>query len=114
MTNMKALSVLAAAASMAQALDLSNLVGSVSASGKASGSATMRLRDWECKASPRSHVEVCDVDDNPIPYVDENGPAFTCSQQHTYAKNTSLAYGFATVVTGSVDAQIAGACYKYG
>jgi len=112
MTTMKALSVLAAAASMAQALDLSSLTGKASASGKASGTAGLRLRDWDCKASPFSPVEVCDVDDNPVPYIGEDGPAFTCSRQHTYAKNSSLAYGFATVVTGTVDAQIAGACYK--
>lgn len=112
MAAMKALSVLAAAAGLAQAIDLSDLTGKASASGQASGTAGISIRDWECKASPHSPVEKCDVQDNPMPYGGEDGQAFTCSQQHSYAKNTSLAYGFATVVTGEVDAQVAGACYK--
>lgn len=110
MTTMKTISVIAAAAGLAQAVDLSSLSGTLSGSGEASGSVS--IRDWECKASPHSPVVVCDVDDNPIPSSFDNDAAFTCSQQHSYAKNTSLAYGFASVVSGSVDAEILGACYK--
>lgn len=109
---MKTLSVLTAAASLAQAIDLSGLTGQASGTGAASGSAGIRLQDWDCRAPRFSPVEVCDVEDNPIPTIDEDGPAFKCSRQHVYAKNESLAYGFASVITGAVDAQIAGACYK--
>lgn len=112
MPAMKALSVLAAATSLVQAIDLSALTGKASAAGQASGSAGISIRDWNCQASPHSPVEKCDVQDNPMPYIGEDGPAFTCTQQHAYAKNTTLAYGFASVVTGELDAQVAGACYK--
>lgn len=114
MPSLKALSVLAAAAGWAQALDLSDLTGeeSASATGKASGSAGISIQDWQCQASPYTPVEVCDVEGNPLSYGSNTESAFTCSQQHAYAKNTTLAYGFATVVSGAVDAQIVGACYQ--
>ncbi len=74
---------------------------------------------WPGKAAVSAPVAACSADDSPLADLmerngcDENGSAFTCSNQQPWAVNDTLAYGFAAAhMSHTTEVSTCCACYQ--